>query len=182
MRKITSTELIVRDILASFVFKGDKENILRKLLKLWRNHNYLFDFYVKNKSIIEKSEYFSYDYEFSDFVKDITSDIEQLETFIKQIDEDKSPQLDNYFKPLSNKEDKIKILSFKKKRCKWLRIYALRVDENLYAITGGAIKITKKMQEHPDTKNELAQLNFARDWLKHQGIIAHESFYSYFNL
>jgi len=63
-----------------------------------------------------------------------------------------------------------------------LRIYAIRIDENLYAITGGAIKITKTMQEHKDTRNELAQLKYSRDWLKDQGIETDESFYLYFDL
>ena len=38
------------------------------------------------------------------------------------------------------------------------------------------------MQEHKDTRNELAQLKYSRDWLKDQGIETDESFYLYFDL
>lgn len=108
-------------------------------------------------------------------------DLEQLEDFIKFL-KNENVELDKSFAPLSETEEQIKILSLRKRRCKWLRIYAIRIDENLYAITGGAIKITKTMQEHKDTRNELAQLKYSRDWLKDQGIETDESFYLYFDL
>lgn len=104
-----------------------------------------------------------------------------MENFIEGL-KNEDVELDNCFAPLSEIEDQTKILSFRKRRCKWLRIYAIRIDENLYAVTGGAIKITKKMQGHKDTKNELAQLNYSRDWLKHYGIETDESFYLRFDL
>ena len=91
-------------------------------------------------------------------------------------------ELHKYFIPLSETEERKKILSLRKRRCKWLRIYAIQIAENLYVITGGAIKITKTMQQHKDTNNELAQLNYSRDWLKHQGIETDESFYLYFEI
>lgn len=182
MKKITGAEFIINDKLAAFILEGDEINIIHKLLALWNDPEYLFEFYEQNKKIIEKSDFFAYDYDFANFAEEIGNDLEQIETFIEKIADDETTPLDNYFKALSRSEEQIKILSFRKRRCKWLRIYAIRIDENLYAITGGAIKITQKMQGHKDTKNELAQLDYSRMWLKHQGIETHDNFYLYFYL
>lgn len=50
-----------------------------------------------------------------------------------------------------------------------LRIYGLRMDETTFIITGGAIKITRQMDDHPDTKEELRKMELVRDWLVSTG-------------
>ena len=39
----------------------------------------------------------------------------------------------------------------------WLRIYAIKLEPGCYIITGGAIKLTRTMQEREHTLNELNQ-------------------------
>ena len=182
MKDISHASIIIPDKLAAFVYKQDKGmDILHKILSEWRNVEYVYNFYEKNSRIIEAGPISPYGYSFEDFSEDIMLDLEQLEDFIKFL-KNENVELDKSFAPLSETEEQIKILSLRKRRCKWLRIYAIRIDGNLYAITGGAIKITKTMQEHKDTRNELAQLKYSRDWLKDQGIETDESFYLYFDL
>lgn len=182
MKDISSVSLIIPDKLAAFVYKQDGGvDTLHKILSEWRDVEYIFNFYEKNSRIIQAGPMSPYGYSFEDFSEEIMLDLEQLENFIEGL-KNEDVELDNCFAPLSETEDQTKILSFRKRRCKWLRIYAIRIDENLYAVTGGAIKITKKMQGHKDTKNELAQLNYSRDWLKHYGIETDESFYLRFDL
>lgn len=43
----------------------------------------------------------------------------------------------------------------------WLRIYAVRLDTNLFLISGGAIKLTKNMDK-PHLQNELRKLDITR--------------------
>lgn len=50
-----------------------------------------------------------------------------------------------------------------------MRLYAIRLDPNLYVITGGAIKLTETMNERDHTKNELQKLEQAAVWLKEIG-------------
>jgi hypothetical protein len=182
MKDISNASIIIPEKLAAFVYKQDKGiDVLHKIISKWRDVEYLYDFYEENKETIEVIPTTSYDYSFSDFSEDIMRDLEQLEDFIQLLSEE-NVEIDKYFIPLSKDEEERKILSLRKRRCKWLRIYAIQIDENLYVITGGAIKITKTMQQHKDTNNELAQLNYSRDWLKYQGIETDESFYLYFDI
>ena len=58
----------------------------------------------------------------------------------------------------------------------WLRIYALKIDENVYVITGGAIKLTKTMLEREHTKHELEKLERCHDYLREEGISDIEGF------
>lgn len=52
----------------------------------------------------------------------------------------------------------------------WLRIYAIRLEEECYLITGGGIKLTEKMSEHKNTQDALSVINRVRDWLVQEGI------------
>lgn len=58
----------------------------------------------------------------------------------------------------------------RKRHASWLRIYAIRVEPNVYIITGGAIKLTAKMQDREHTQRELDKLNACRDFLRINGI------------
>ncbi len=51
-----------------------------------------------------------------------------------------------------------------------LRIYAVRIDKNTYVVTGGAIKLTNRMQDRPHMYKQLHRLRTVRDWLKEQGV------------
>ena len=183
MKKISSSAFIVPDKLAAFIYEEDEGiDIFHKLLNLWNDVEYVFNFYQDNeKTITLNNDLTSYGYDFDDFSEDIMQALEQLENFIEKLT-NSDVALDDYFHPLDKGEENNKILRFNKKKCKWLRIYAIRIDKNLYVITGGAIKITKKMQGHKGTKNELAQLNYNRDWLNYQGVGTNESFYLQFDL
>lgn len=182
MKDISQASFIIPGKLAAFVYKQDYDiDILHKILSGWRDVEHLFGFYEKNKKAIEDGPLTHYGYSFEDFSEEVMSDLEQLEDFINNLKND-DVELDDCFAPLSKDEEESKVLSLRKRRCTWLRIYAIRIDENLYVITGGAIKITKTMQDHNDTKNELAQLDYSRQWLKHKGIDTDEDFYLYFDL
>ena len=50
-----------------------------------------------------------------------------------------------------------------------LRIYAVRIDPSTYVVTGGAIKLTNKMQERPHTDQEKQKLEKVGSWLKESG-------------
>ena len=54
---------------------------------------------------------------------------------------------------------------------KWVRIYAVRCDKNVYVITGFGIKLVRKLQEDPLLVIELTKLQKATDFLKNQGFL-----------
>ena len=51
-----------------------------------------------------------------------------------------------------------------------IRIYAVQLKEEVFLVTGGAIKLTRTMQERPHTLLELQKLKRTIDYLKEEGI------------
>lgn len=52
----------------------------------------------------------------------------------------------------------------------WLRIYAIKIDQGAYLVTGGAIKLTATMAERSHTLSELAKLEKVRNYLMDNGV------------
>lgn len=61
----------------------------------------------------------------------------------------------------------------------WLRIYAIKLDPGIYIITGGAIKLTRTMQEREHTLVELARMEKVRRFLLENDIADMDSFNDY---
>ena len=53
----------------------------------------------------------------------------------------------------------------------WLRMYALKIGDDMYLITGGTIKLTDRMDERAHTHKELRKIEACMDFLLEQGII-----------
>src|SRR5690606_6575643 len=87
-----------------------------------------------------------------------------FETVLSKVNE--KGWLNSVFKNLHNQEYKAVVLSKKKARRNWLRIYAIKIDEEVFLITGGAIKLTHLMQERAHTNEELTKLEQAKNYLK----------------
>ena len=60
----------------------------------------------------------------------------------------------------------------------WLRVYAIRLEKNVFVVTGGAIKLTRTMQERAHTQQELTKLNQCRQYLMDSGVFDADSFIS----
>ena len=63
----------------------------------------------------------------------------------------------------------------------WVRVYAIRIETDIFVITGGAIKLTPLMQDREHTKVELDKLNRCKEFLKSNGIFDQDSFIDYVN-
>src|SRR5690554_4226377 len=111
------------------------------------------------------------------FVNTILQNAEQIQDFLENINQNKEPY-GFYFEPLQNSE-RNKILAFQKGKIKKniLRYYAIKLEENCFVITGGAIKMSQTMQNHPGTDNELKKLARARAYLQENGVFDEDSFF-----
>ena len=96
--------------------------------------------------------------------------------------------LDAIFHPLENYRTVDMLLGKEKARLErkvrhssWLRIYAIKLSEGIYVITGGAIKLTLKMEEREHTRLELVKMEKVRSFLLNENIIDDESFVEYMN-
>lgn len=67
------------------------------------------------------------------------------------------------------------------KHVSWLRLYAIKLVSGIYIITGGAIKLTAKMQEREHTSVELVKLEKVRRYLLDANITDDEGFVEYLN-
>jgi len=148
---------------------GDyKECEFERLLNLWTNVEYLRNYAIKNN--------IKYVYQ---FVKSRLKDVERIENLIDEIFEQNEP-LDIYFKQLWNSETGVKLLSLRKGKTSskdGLRIFAIKIDDNCFLITGGAIKMSQKNDDHPDTKEEMKNINKVKHYLQENDVFDEDSFY-----
>ena len=96
--------------------------------------------------------------------------------------------LDKIFRPLENGRTSEMLLGKEKARLRntprhasWLRIYAIKLEPGVYVITGGAIKLTRTMQEREHTLVELARMEKVRRFLLDNDIADKDSFVDYQN-
>lgn len=157
--------------LLSFHYPKENENEYDRLIGLWTDVFYLREYGKKNN--VEK---------LNDFVNDRLKDANEIDDFLYDISNN-GTGFELYFEPLDDAERKRTNLPQQKgkKNKNGLRIYAIKIDENCFVITGGAIKMSLRMSDHPDTANELSKLNIAREYLRSNGIFDANSFYEWGN-
>lgn len=157
---------IFADNLFAFHYKNEADNEFDRVMELWTDVAFLTAFAQGNNIAHVKQ-----------FVNDILQDAEQIQDFLENLNQSKEPY-GFYFEPLHDAESK-KILAFRKGKIKRnrLRYYAIKLDDNCFVITGGAIKMSQTMQEHPDTNNELTKLKEARTYLRQNGVFDQDSFF-----
>lgn len=166
---------IFAEKLFAFKYKGEAENEYDRLLNLWTDTEYVRDFLNANEKDIPnnktKRQYIEYIYEDAIYID------EQL---IK-ITETANQSLSYFFQALYNNEYQFKILSLQKGRRQCLRLYAIKIDEETFVITGGAIKLPLHhlMKEREHTQSELTKLDKAKRYLEENGVTDCDSFYEF---
>ncbi|MBD5257328.1 MAG: hypothetical protein HDS52_01370 [Barnesiella sp.] len=156
---------------------GDVDE-LTLLFRNWTNGEFLFDFFMEN---FEDLKSFFHIERIDEAVNDTFEDAEALQEMV--LDFPYTEHLDELFKPLDITDARIRELSREKARnwdrnrhASWLRIYAIRLEPNVYVITGGAIKLTRTMQEREHTAAELEKLNRCKAFLKSNSVCDQDSF------
>lgn len=162
---------IFADKLFAFHYENEVDNEYDRLMELWTDVKCLKEFAISNNIANQIL-----------FIKSILNDAEQIQDLLEEIVSHED-HFEYYFRPLHDTEIGFRILSLQKGKIKknQLRLYAIRIDENCFVITGGAIKMSQKMQDHPETNNELEKLNSARSFLKDNEVLDSDSFYELLN-
>ena len=164
-------ESIFGEQLYSFKYEGAIKNEYFRLFELWDDAEYIHSFLKENEGDIPKR------WTIDTFSEHLLNEAFDLEEDIIQLSDDENPRLSQFFKPLYNQEYHITELSRQKGKQKYLRIYAIRIDENCFVITGGTIKLTHLMQDRPHSNEELSKINQCRDFLKENGVFDNDSFH-----
>jgi hypothetical protein len=150
----------------AFHYANEAHNEYERLMELWTDVAFLKDYANKNNVVDIRA-----------FVKEVVENAEQIQDFLENLSQNNQPY-GCYFEPLQDAE-RNRLLAFQKGKIKKsiLRYYAIKLDDNCFVITGGAIKMSQTMQEHPDTNNELNKLKEAREYLKQNGVFDEDSFF-----
>lgn len=109
-------------------------------------------------------------------VRDEAIELEDLfYNLCKNTDQGKTPDFDSHFKFLGGKYqvyEYIPMKSYGTGRPSFLRMYAIKLKNNLYVITGGGIKLADTIQDSPDLQNHVIQnIDKVRAWLIQNGIM-----------
>lgn len=157
--------------LFAFRYQGEVDNEYDRLMDNWTDVSFLRSYAKKNK--VEN---------INQFVKDRLKDAEQIQDLLEEITSNKEP-LEYYFRTLFDNESGAKILSLQKGKIEknGIRLYAIKIDENCFVITGGAIKMSQTMQDHPDSNEELKKIHRAKSFLQENTIVDKDSFYELIN-
>jgi hypothetical protein len=150
--------------LFSIHYESEEKNEYRRLMALWTDVYYLRAYAKQNKIGNIRA-----------FVEQIMDDAAYIEDLLFEMTQKNRP-LASFFRRLDDMESGSKILSLQKGKRYQLRVYAIKIDENLFVITGGAIKLEWKMQDHPDTQKEKIKLDQAKNYLKRNGVFDADSF------
>ncbi|WNJ17457.1 hypothetical protein [Pontibacter sp. G13] len=165
--------------LNAVLYPGDETDSFEKTFRTWHDEQHLMAFFEANQWDMPSH------WDFNFFTNKVEMERESfLDLLLNRAVSERLP-LDLLFKPLRNEEYVERELSLNKARPEIrrsiLRLYALRIDMNCFLITGGAIKVTARMQEAQHTNLELIRLNQARDYLAEQGITDVYLFQASFN-
>lgn len=167
--------------LYAFKYDGNSLDELERLFDEWADPMFLNDFFEANEQDITIS--------IEEAIAKVKSEAIFLRKKLIQLASKTPNELNNLFKNLYNNETTTQELSRQKAPNRWLRLYAIKIDDNNYVITGGTIKLDSgaiashnhyQMQDREHTKKELNKINKCRDYLKDEGVIDNDSFQEIF--
>ena len=162
-------------------YDGCAVNVLDSLFEQWNDVVWLRDFSKANWN--DLFSYFKIT-DVNDAIYDTIEDSDRLQCLILDISPD--ADLDIIFRPLENSryadlllgKEKAK-LQVNARHASWLRIYAIKLEPGIYVITGGAIKLTRTMQEREHTLRELGKMEQVRNFLLNHGVVDKDAFVDY---
>lgn len=146
-------------------FPGEDADELTRLFRLWTSDiQFLFDFFTEHKARLMRGYYNGVSVQ--EAVMATRHEADELHRKLLRIArgglESRGEELESLFLALDDRQFRRLPLQESKLRGrvkkKWLRLYAIRFDVHCYVITGGAIKLTRSMDEAVHLQHELDKL------------------------
>ena len=163
----------------SLVEEGKRKNVLQDLFDNWLDPERMFACCRLQSD--DLSTAFGYPISVREAANELMDEAEDLEQELIDLAEQVAPDaaLQQLFRPLNNWETCLTQLQLSKasmlknpyRNKPKLRVYAVRFGPHTYLVTGGAIKLTHRMEDRPHTNFQLQKLIHVRDWLKKEGSI-----------
>lgn len=163
-------------------YDGEPENEFRKCVGQWTDRAYVQWYLTKWADYLQEPFFQSCSIENLEIK--VQMEARELIGLFQKFEQDffeNNAKLQEIFRPLIDGEymiplhqkTKATIYNWKFRKA-LLRLYAIKIGPNTYVITGGAIKLVKKMADHPDTANELKKLNFTKNYLACIGLYSED--------
>lgn len=144
----------------------DQLHEFQRLFNLWKNAAALNDFFEEYEEDL-KDPYWD-GITIDEAITKTQKEAKELNKILIEYAKDgKSKNLSMLFKPLSKggysslEKDKVKVSGKKT----WIRLYAIRIDVNLFVVCGGAIKLRKTLNERDYLLKELEKLEITKQYL-----------------
>ena len=181
-------EIINNDSLYSVKYEENDENELRIIFNQWSDTEYLEQFFEDNKTDLQR-EFYNY-ISIEEAILRTLDEAEKLEDELIRIAKagqtNRYENLQTFFKPLYDNEYPLpkhqKSKAYGSLFKSWLRLYAIRVEPNVFIITGGAIKLTKTMNDRPHLIKELDKLEKVKRFFEEEELIDNESIIGYIEI
>ena len=156
-------------------FSDQPRDEFRSLFDFWSDPELLEDFFESNRADLAQDRYQHPSVD--DAVLWTLEESKILQKVLyeraKQGQGDPYNTLQTLFRPLESIDSRS--LSYQRNKVYgrrhkgWLRIYAIRLNPNTFVVTGGAIKLTQRMDERKHTQSELVKLERVKQFLISNG-------------
>ncbi len=167
--------------------KYDEESLdeYHRIFRDWSDVNLLVDFFRLNADYLNQPFWRDCFSEAEDAAKDVIVDANALERYIKQLADNvrngDKPDFETYFHPLEGKYiyewRLIPMKGYGMGKPTFIRLYAIRMEENCYLLVYGGLKLGDKIQNSPGLKDEVfKRIDRTFAFMKREGITDSEDF------
>ena len=180
--KISGIFAVVGNSLISVKYSNCEADEFDKTFDNWTDIEYLYYFFLKHEKDLQSGFYGAMTIQnaIEKTIQDAENLEEKLIEIAKQGKLEGNVNLQMLFKPLNNNEYQLRDLQKSKVygniKKSWLRIYAIRVDENTFVVSGGAIKLTPTMNKREHLLEELKKLEVTKEYLIENGLLDKDDF------
>lgn len=162
---------IITESLYSVQYDTESDHEFSRIFDAWTDAEYLESFFEEHQEDLKNGIWGRMTIEEAILItrKEAIRLEDELLEIAKTGKTNRYETLSTLFKPLHNATTQIEAFEFNKvkgdNRRSWLRIYAIRIDSNLFVISGGAIKLTRTMNERAHLLEELQKLEITKLFL-----------------
>jgi hypothetical protein len=178
--KLINTFEILEGVLYSIIYDApayEGAHEFQRLIDQWNDREYLIDYFDRNEEKLQipfwNEVINGNPHSNVGITQAVDLTIEEVSEFEKEIldlaNGKGGKNLDEIFKPLHKEfrkeSEKAEFKAYGIYETSWLRFYAIKIEENFYFITGGGIKLTKRMEDSEGLDLELQKLKKVYDYL-----------------
>ncbi|MBN8692613.1 MAG: hypothetical protein J0L69_05420 [Bacteroidetes bacterium] len=169
-------------ILSSSCYEEDGVGEFIKLFDRWDDIEFLKNYFTKHSKLLNNNgTNFTIEEAIVRTLKEAKKLRQKFIQLAKSTTTDNTQGLDEIFAPLHKLKHTVELTPSKaygiseiEYETSWLRIYAIKLEENVYIVTGGYIKLSDKIQDTDEGKNELDKIKRTITYLKINNLIEKE--------